>query len=70
MLGIMIWLDGEAVEVTGIISPENAVVSTTPSPEHSHNNRVPFSFKKGVKSIEWFGKCPVNPGLQIIIDGD
>ncbi|MDO8686963.1 MAG: hypothetical protein Q7K41_00055, partial [Dehalococcoidales bacterium] len=30
MLGITVWLDGEAVEVTGVIDTEGAIV-TTPS---------------------------------------
>ncbi len=37
MLGITVWLDGEAVEVTGVIDTEGVIVTThikeeTPSP--------------------------------------
>lgn len=31
MLGITVWLDGEAVEITGTIDPEMAGIATTPS---------------------------------------
>ena len=44
MLGITVWIDGEAVEATGTIDPEGVIV-TTQAYSHSHNNRVPFSLK-------------------------
>ncbi len=31
MLGITIWLDGEAVEITGVISPEDSAIAYTSS---------------------------------------
>ena len=31
MLGITVWLDGECLEITGIIDPENVIVRTPSS---------------------------------------
>lgn len=30
MLGITVWLDGQTVDITGVIDPEDAVIATTP----------------------------------------
>ncbi len=31
MLGITVWLDGQTVDITGVIDPEDAVIATMPS---------------------------------------
>ena len=31
MLSVTVWLDGESVEVTGVIPTEEGVIATTPS---------------------------------------
>ena len=44
MLNITVWVDGEAVEITGTIEPEYGIV-TTHSSLRSHNTILPFSLK-------------------------
>jgi uncharacterized protein YacL (UPF0231 family) len=53
MLGIKVWLDGESVEITGVLPTEDSVIATIPSCVHSHNTpslafrvRVPPSSMK------------------------
>ena len=29
MLGITVWLDGQTIDITGVIDPEDAVIATT-----------------------------------------
>lgn len=45
-LGITVWLDGENIEVTGIIETKKDVcIETTTSSERGHNTIIPFSLK-------------------------
>jgi site-specific DNA recombinase len=51
MLGIKVWLDGESVEITGVLPTEDSVIATTPSKTTS-----PFP-SRGRGSGGW-GQCP------------
>lgn len=45
-LGITVWIDGDNVDITGIIEPEKAVcIATTTLYRSSHNPTLPFSLK-------------------------
>jgi hypothetical protein len=45
MLSIKVWLDGDQVEVTGVIPVEDAAIAITQSQEHSRNNNILLPFR-------------------------
>jgi len=44
-LGIIVWLDGQNVEITGFRPAEEAAIVYTQYSRREHNTTIPFSLK-------------------------
>ncbi|MGA9695696.1 MAG: hypothetical protein WBQ62_04720, partial [Dehalococcoidales bacterium] len=50
-MDITVWLDGESVDVTGILNPNIGCIVPTPSSRREHNTTIPFNLKIGSDKV-------------------